>query len=98
MTTIPGAGDGPDKAREQVVRTTQRAAALQIALVALAGLAVVLSSVTAAVVAISNRAANQRIKDCSEPTGRCYQETQRTTAAAIQTILDHIDRRCGGNP
>lgn len=91
MNEIPGDGEGPERAREQIVRTTQRAAALQVALVVLIGLAVVLSSVTAAVVALGNRAQNERIRDCSEPPGRCYQETQRATAMAIQTILDYID-------
>jgi hypothetical protein len=91
VTAIPGDGDGADKAREEVVRTTQRAATLQIALVALAGLAVVLSSVTAAVVAIGNRANNQRIRDCSEPSGRCYQHQQKVTAEAIEAILRYID-------
>lgn len=41
---IPGDGDGADMAREQLVRTTKRAAAFQIALVALAGLAVLISA------------------------------------------------------
>lgn len=48
-TTIPGDGDGADKAREQLVRTTQRAAAFQVALVALAGLAVLISATFTAV-------------------------------------------------
>lgn len=91
MNEIPGDGDSVEEARHQIVRTTRRAASLQVALLTLVGLAVVMSSVTAAVVALGNRQANQRIRDCSEPEGRCYQQTQKVTAAAVQSILDYVD-------
>lgn len=92
---IPGNGDEVDGAREQVVRTTQRAAALQVALIALAALAVILSSVSTVIIGLGNRALNERVKDCSEPQGECYQKNQASTAAAVQAILDHIDGLMG---
>lgn len=92
---IPGNGDGVDGAREQVVRSTKRANALQVSLVALAAAAVVLSSVSAAVVTLGNRREAERIKDCTQPDGVCYQQTQAATAAAVQAILDYIDDTMG---
>lgn len=88
MNLIPGDGDGADVAREQVVRTTQRAAALQVALVALAGLAVVIASGTAVSVGLGNRWRADR-----ERKAAVVREEQmaRATAEAVQAILDYID-------
>lgn len=91
MNEIPGEGDGVEATRERIVRTTRQAAAYQVALVGLACLAVVISSASAVLVGLSNRRLNERAKDCSEPQGQCYQQTQRTTAAAVQSVLDYID-------
>lgn len=82
-------------ARQQVVRTTQRAAALQVALVALAALAVVLATSTTVWVGLGNRDYQKRIKDCTDPRGGCYQQQQKATAAAIETILRYIDGSFG---
>lgn len=87
---VPGDGDGADMAREQIVRTTQRVAALQIALVTLAGIAVVLGIGTAVFVGLGNRDYNQRVEDCTTPGGACYERQQRATTAAIETILTYI--------
>lgn len=72
-----------------------RTRVFEILLVGLAATAVVMSSVSAVIIGLGNRALNERVKDCSEPTGRCYQQTQKTTAAAIQVILDYIDDAMG---
>lgn len=68
-----------------------RTRTFEILLVALAALAVITSSVSTVIIGLGNRSLNERTKDCTEPTGRCYQQTQKTTAAAIQVILDYID-------
>lgn len=88
MTEIPGDGDGADVARQEVVRVTKRAEALQVALVALAGLAVVVASSTAVVVGLGNRnRATQNLRDTAARQAR----TEKDTAAAVQVILDYID-------
>lgn len=91
MNLIPGDGDGVEMAREKVVEATRKAEAYRVALVALAALAVVVSTSTAVVVGLANRRLNERTQDCTEPQGKCYQQTQKTTAAAVQSILDYID-------
>lgn len=88
---VPGDGDGADELRHQLASTTQRAVSLQLALVALAAVAVVISSVSGVLFTLGNRANQARIKDCTEPAGRCYRQNQATTAAAIETILRYID-------
>lgn len=72
-----------------------RTRTFEILLVGLAVLAVIMSSVSTVIIGLGNRALNERTKDCTEPTGRCYQQTQKTTAAAIQVILDYIDESFG---
>lgn len=67
----------------------------EVLLVALAVVAVVLSSVSTVIIGLGNRALNERVKDCSEPQGECYQANQAATAAAVQAILDHIDGSIG---
>lgn len=80
------------KARVDVAEAKlARTRLFEFLLVALAVIAVVLSSVSTVIIGLGNRALNQRVKDCSEPQGKCYQANQKTTAAAIQVILDYID-------
>ncbi|MCA1842348.1 MAG: hypothetical protein LC792_04005 [Actinobacteria bacterium] len=76
-------------AKKELLHTAEQAARLQIALVALAGLAVVLSSFSAVAVSLGNRRAADRARDCTDPQGTCYQQTRRATAEAIQVILDN---------
>lgn len=89
---VPGDGDRADKARDEIVRTTMRAASIQVALLALVGLAVVVSSASTVIIGLGNRALNERTKDCTDPKGACYQRNQEVTAAAIQVVLDYIDK------
>lgn len=80
------------KARVDVAEAKlARTRLFEILLVALAVIAVVLSSVSTVIIGLGNRALNQRVKDCSEPQGECYQANQAATAKAVQAILDHID-------
>lgn len=87
---IPENG-GADKVRDELHVAAQRARRLEVTIVVLAGLAVTIASVFTAVLGTGNRRIVNQIKDCSEPTGECYQRNQKTTAAAIQTVLDYID-------
>ena len=79
------------EAKEEVVRTSQAYGRRSVTIVALAAVITVASSTSALTVALANRHLQQRIKDCSEPDGKCYQQNQKTTAKAVQTILDYID-------
>lgn len=76
--------------KEQLVRTATRAHVIEVALVAVAAVAVIIAVATAVWVGLGNREYQRRIRDCTDPQGRCYQQNQRNTAAAVQTILDYI--------
>lgn len=89
--SIPENGTA-NKARDELLRTAQRARRLEFAIVVLAGIAVVFASLFAVLVGAGNRQIVERIKDCSEPTGKCYRANQQATAKAVQSILDYIDR------
>lgn len=77
--------------RDQLWKSTKRAQAFQVALVALAGMAVIFASTSAVWVGLGNRNYQQRIKDCTEPTGHCFQQTQKATGEAVQVILDYVE-------
>lgn len=77
---INGNGEA-NEAKEELIRTAQRAHRLEIALVALAGLAVVVASATAVVVGLGNRSRQA--------------QTQKATASAVQVILDYVDDTMG---
>lgn len=40
----------------------------------------------------SNRLIINRISDCSEPSGKCYQLNQRRTAGAVDTVVEKQTR------
>lgn len=83
------------EAKEQLLRTGQHYGRLSVTVVALAGLAVVASSSITIMVGLGNRRLQERTKDCTEPSGKCYQQTQAATAAAVQSVLDYIDDSMG---
>lgn len=87
---IPENGE-TDKVRNKLERAAQRARHLEVAIVILAGVAVMIASVFTAAIGTGNRQIVERIKDCSEPTGKCYRANQQATAKAVQAILDYID-------
>lgn len=79
------------EAKDELLRTSQRYGRLSLTVVAFAGLIAVVTSTTTVIVGLGNRQVQERIKDCSEPGGKCYQRTQAATADAVQAILNHID-------
>lgn len=87
---IPENGEA-DKVRDELQRAAQRARRLEMTIVILAGVAVMIASVFTAALGVGNRQIAERIKDCSEPTGKCYQRNQQATAKAVQAILDYVD-------
>lgn len=80
------------EAKEELIRTSQRYGRRSVAIVALAAVMTVFSSSTSLFVGLGNRRLQERIRDCSDPGGKCYQRNQAATAQAVQSILDYIDR------
>jgi len=81
--------------RDRLWKSAKRAQALQVILVIFAAAAVLVSSTTAVFVGVGNRSYQKRIRDCTEPEGKCYQANQAATAKAVQAILDYIDDTMG---
>ena len=41
---------------------------------------------------LSNRAVIAAIEDCTQPTGQCYQESQRRTAGVVSPVMESLGR------
>lgn len=80
-----------DEVTERLKRTVARARSLEVIIVILAAIAVFLAAGTATYVGYTNHKQNSRIEDCTNQEGKCYQQNQKQTAEAIQTILNYID-------
>jgi hypothetical protein len=83
------------EAKEAVIRTSQRYGRRSVTIVALAAVVVVVSTTTTLTIGLGNRRLQERIKDCSDPGGQCFQRNQQATAKAVQAILDYIDDTMG---
>jgi hypothetical protein len=79
-----------DHLREAIL-AEQRRERRRVRLLAVIAVAfIVLITVIGIVQSRANHTVASRIADCSVPKGRCYQEQRRTTAAAVQAVLDGI--------
>jgi hypothetical protein len=79
------------EAKEAVLRISHVYGRRSVAIVAMAAFITIFSSSTTLLVGLGNRHLQERIRDCSEPQGQCYQQNQKATAKAVQAILDYID-------